>query len=279
MRRVLCFNRDMGASHELTVESWAHHYIITTRLDEKTRPPAVPARWEVASESHDVRPGTRPPELEARGRAARLPRPASFADPRARAKVLHTFWHHELQAAELMCWALLKFNDAEPAFRRGLIRIWRDEVRHMHLYEGQIERLGCCLGEFPVRDWFWERVVHCDTKLAFVALMGMGLEGANLEHSTRFSGAFRAAGDLEAARVQEQVGLEEVRHVRFATRWFKQWTGGLEFATWALQLPKPLTPLLMRGKRVNRNLRRRAGMSERFIAALESYQAEPFGRR
>ena len=211
-------------------------------------------------------------------RAPRLPRPASFSDPRARAKVLHTFWHHELQAAELMCWALLKFNDAEPAFRRGLLGIWRDEVRHMQMYQSQIDRLGCSLGEFPVRDWFWERVVHCDTKLSFVALMGMGLEAANLEHSMRFSAAFRAAGDSEAARVEEQVGLEEVRHVRFATGWFKRWTGALDFDSWAMQLPKPLTPLLMRGKCVERELRLRAGMNERFITRLANYEAEPFGR-
>jgi hypothetical protein len=67
--------------------------------------------------------------------------------------------------------------------------------------------------------------------------------------------------------------------VRFATRWFEHWTGALDFETWARELPKPLTPLLMRGKSVARELRQSAGMSERFIDQLEGYRAEPFGRR
>lgn len=269
----------MSVHREATVESWAHHYIITTLLEEKTRPVEPPDAWAAGSQPCDVRPPARPAELTLVERAPRMPRPSSFREPRARAKVLHAFWYHELQAAELMCWALLAFADADPRFRRGLVGIWRDEVRHMRMYQAEIERLGFELGAFPVRDWFWERVPDCQTPLAFVALMGMGFEAANLEHSSRFADAFRDAGDFKAARVQEQVGLEEVRHVRFATRWFERWTGSLDFDEWALELPKPLTPLLMRGKRVDRELRRRAGMSERFIDELENYQAEPFGRR
>src|SRR5690606_31833324 len=104
-------------------------------------------------------------------------------DPRARARLLHTFWFHELQAAELMCWALLKFPESEPAFREGLLRIWRDEVRHMGLYQAHIESLGFRLGDFEVRDWFWHRVPTCHNPTMFVALLGMGLEAANLEHA------------------------------------------------------------------------------------------------
>ena len=264
---------------EPTVEAWAHHYVITTRLSDKTRPAQPPAQFEARAESRDVRPSARPAELELTERAPRSPRSGALREPRARARVLHAFWHHELQAAELMCWALLRFPSAEPSFRRGLVSVWRDEVRHMRMYEAEIERLGFSLGAFPVRDWFWERVPSCDTPLRFVALMGMGLEGANLEHARRFAALFRAAGDDQAARVQEQIGLEEVRHVRFATRWFEAWTGAVDFTAWARELPKPLSPLLMRGKTVDRELRQRAGMSEQFISELERYRAEPFGRR
>jgi uncharacterized ferritin-like protein (DUF455 family) len=264
---------------ERTVEAWAYDYILSDRHEDKTRPAAPPALWAGRGEARDVRPRTRPVELRLTERAPRLPRPSSFHEPRARAKVLHTFWHHELQAAELMCWALLRFPEAEAGFRRGLVGVWRDEVRHMQMYAVEIERLGCRLGEFPVRDWFWERVPSCASPKSFVALMGMGFEAANMEHSGRFSEAFRAAGDHRAARVQERIGLEEVRHVRFATHWFEQWTGSVDFQAWALELPKPLTPLLMRGKRIDREQRRRAGMSDRFIDELEAYQPERFGRR
>ena len=54
---------------------------------------------------------------------------------------------HELQAAELMAWALLAFTDAPHEFRSGLLRIAGDEIRHMRLYREQIERLGHAVGD------------------------------------------------------------------------------------------------------------------------------------
>jgi uncharacterized ferritin-like protein (DUF455 family) len=177
-----------------------------------------------------------------------------------------------------MCWALLRFSDAELAFRKGLLRVWRDEVRHMGLYQEHIEVLGFSLGDFPVRDWFWQRVPAAETKVMFVALLGMGLEAANLEHTPRFAQWFRAAGDERGALLQERIGREEVAHVRFATEWYKRWAGELDFERWTEHLPRPLSPLLMRGKTINRRARQKAGMSDDFIDKLGAYQAEPHGR-
>ncbi len=177
-----------------------------------------------------------------------------------------------------MCWAVLRFPHAETDFRRGLLRIFQDEVRHMSLYAGHIRALGFELGSFPVRDWFWRRVPDCAHETMFVALVGMGLEAANLEHTARFAEWFRAAGDEAGARLQERVGREEEHHVRFATQWFQRWTGGMEFDTWVESLPRPLSPLLMRGSTINTQARLRAGMSEEFIAKLSAYRPEPRGR-
>jgi uncharacterized ferritin-like protein (DUF455 family) len=202
-----------------------------------------------------------------------------MTSPKNRARLIHKFWHHELQAAELMCWALLKFCDAELEFRRGLLRIARDELRHMSLYQDHIERLGFGLGDFAVRDWFWERVPTCETKLQFVALMGMGLEAANLEHTTRFAQWFERVGDYQGAELQRRVGREEIAHVRFGVLWFRTWSGNDDFATWSNALPKPLTPLLMRGKTLDRSARRAARMSDAFLDDLASWQPSKHGRR
>jgi uncharacterized ferritin-like protein (DUF455 family) len=263
----------------LTLEGWAVRYIRSTDLNYKCRPPRAPAEFDASVTSFDERTPGRPTELR-----VTLERPRSFAavamaEPRNRAKLLHTFWHHELQAAELMCWAALRFADAEPAFRLGLIGICQDEIRHMRMYQSHIEHLGFQVGDFPVRDWFWERVPTCQTKVEFVALMGMGLEAANLEHTPRFAGWFERVGDLAGARLQHQVGREEVAHVRFGVRWFKEWTGTDDFDSWQARLPKPLSPLLMRGKTVNREDRLRAGMSEAFVDALRDWRPEPRGRQ
>jgi uncharacterized ferritin-like protein (DUF455 family) len=148
----------------------------------------------------------------------------------------------------------------------------------MRMYQRHIEALGYSIGDFEVRHWFWERVPTCCDKIEFVALMGMGLEAANLEHTPRFADWFARAGDAPGAALQHQVGREEVAHVRFAVRWFRRWTGRDDFESWSESLPKPLTPLLMRGKTINRALRSKAEMSDEFIDALTAWRPEPYGR-
>jgi uncharacterized ferritin-like protein (DUF455 family) len=221
--------------------------------------------------------------LEIPGRPAELLRntgrlrpPRSLESARARAKLLHTFLHHELQAAELMCWALLAFPETDLAFRRGLLKICLDEVRHMNLYRAHIEHLGFQLGDFPIRDWFWQRVPSCVRPVQFVAMMGMGLEAANLEHAGDFSRRFLEVGDGEGAHIQERIGKEEIPHVKFAVKWFKRWQISKEptamFDDWCRELPEPLSPLMMRGTPLARVAREKAGMDVAFLDQLERWR-------
>lgn len=257
-----------------TRERWAWDYVHTTSLAAKLAPGPVPQSWEPDAPARRVLAPGRPPELRVTERADKT---RGLRSPSGRARAMHTFLHHELQAAELMAWAVLAFPDAPAHFREGLLRIAVDETRHMAMYAKQIERLGHRVGDFPVRDWFWTRVPTCRDPASFVAVMGLGLESANLEHSATFAAKFREAGDEEGARVQELVGLEEIGHVRFGVRWFEQLTGSLEFATWSAALPPPLTPLLMRGRPLRREARRRAGQPERFLDELEAWSADEPG--
>jgi uncharacterized ferritin-like protein (DUF455 family) len=204
--------------------------------------------------------------------------PRSFGDGSlervdARARMMHTFVHHELQAAELFAWAVLAFPRTPRAFRGGLVRLCREELGHLALYEGHLARLGHAVGDFPVRDWFWERVVSCEDAAAFVALQGLGLEGANLEHSARFAARFRRAGDEAGARILERVERDEIEHVRFAREWFERFTSApLEYGRWRDALPAPLTPAVLQGRPLNRDARRRAGLDDAFLDRLA---AEP----
>jgi len=252
-----------------TVERWAWDYVRATSLQHKLAPPPPPVRWETQPPVRRVSQPGRPPELTL---LARAPKRRGLSTPRGRASALHTFLHHELQAAELMAWALLAFPESPGEFRAGLVRIALDEVRHMGLYARQIERLGYCVGSFPVRDWFWQRIPSCTTPASFVAAMGLGLESANLEHTASFAARFREAGDDEGARAQEIVGREEIAHVRFGARWFAEFTGGLDFDRWCEALPEPLSPMLMRGRPLDREARARAGFSGSFLDRLDAWQ-------
>ena len=260
------------------VEAWAAHYILATDLTVKLAPPPPPDRFGAHTPSTIESPG-RPHQFRLAKRGERTPKLEALKDPYYRARTLHTFFHHELQAAELMCWALLRFSDAELEFRRGLLGICLDEIRHMNFYRAHIEALGCNIGDFGVRDWFWRRVPACPTKLAFVSVMGMGLEAANLEYAAEFARRFRAIGDEVGAKIQDRIAEEEVGHVRFGTHWFRIWTGGCDFERWSLELPAPLSPWVMHGNPISGTARLSAGMSAEFIRALESYVPSAKGRR
>lgn len=253
------------------VERWAHQLIVTRDLSEKLAPPQVPQRWQPDAAPIAPRAPGRPPQLRPATTSFKTPSVEQLRAPRARAHLLHTFLHHELQAAELMAWALLRFPGAEPSFRRGLLAILKEELEHANLYAAHVRVLGFEVGDFPVRDWFWKRVPSCQTPVQFVALMGLGLEGVNLEHCVRFEQALRLAGDRAAAELQQRIERDETRHVAFARHWYERWRGELSFEDWCAQLPRPLSPLLLRGRPLNRRARSAAGIPAAFMEQLEAW--------
>jgi uncharacterized ferritin-like protein (DUF455 family) len=255
-----------------SLQRWAYDYVVSDALESKLVPPPVPTR--VLADRLPLRiahPG-RPAELRASLSKSKTPGLGGLRDPRKRAALLHTFFHHELQAAELMCWAVLAFPDTPVAFKRGLVGICRDEVRHMRMYAAHIEKLGSRIGDFPVRDWFWKRVPAVSSPAAFVATMGLGFEAGNLDHTRRFAERFRAVGDEQGALLQEHVAHEEVAHVAFAAHWFRCFEGELSFTRWCNALPEPLSPMVMRGDPLDRKARAEAGFPEPFLDALERWQ-------
>jgi uncharacterized ferritin-like protein (DUF455 family) len=254
-----------------TVERWLWDYVTTTDLRHKLEPPAIPKDWEATPPVRRLEAPGRPPELQVIDKSRKFPGPGALRHALGRARIAHTFVHHELQAAELMAWAILAFPSTPSAFRRGLLAICREELRHMNLYLEILRSCDARFGDFPVRDWFWKRVPRAESPAHFLAVMGMGLEAGNLDHAERFARWFRQAGAEEAARAVETVGAEEVRHVRFAVRWFRRFTGGVDFETWRAHLPEPLSPTLMRGEELNRADRTRAGLTPPFLERLAEW--------
>ncbi|MDB4991647.1 MAG: hypothetical protein JWN04_6825 [Myxococcaceae bacterium] len=253
---------------------WAYGYVSSTSLAHKLAPPPLPSAIDEAAKREPLRvaaPG-RPHELNVTWDKYKAPRSAeALRDPKKRAHLLHTFWHHELQAAELMCWAALVFPETPLGFRRGLLNICLDEVRHMNMYATHIAALGFAVGAFPVRDWFWQRAPAARTAAEFVAVMGLGFEAGNLDHSERYVQLFEQAGDEQAAALQAIVGHEELAHVAFGAHWFRELAGPLEFARWVSHLPAPLSPMVMRGRPLARAARALAGFDEAFLDELEAW--------
>lgn len=260
-----------------SIERWALAYITASDWPTKLSPRPAPVTFGDEAIAPPARPG-RGPDFVIASRGEKSTGKSALLSQERRARLVHSFLHHELQAAELMGWAILRFPEAPRALKRGLVKILLDEVRHMNLYAAYLRARGYEPGAFPVRDWFWERVPTCSDLPAFLATLGLGLEGANLDHASRFATRFREAGDEEGARIEERVAREEVPHVRFALRWFVRLSprvgaGEPLFDAWRASLPEPLSPILMRGNPLAHDLRTRAGQGGAFLEALESFGA------
>ena len=258
-----------------SVERWCWDLVLCEDLVGKLEPGEAPkssldSSWEGSAPVRRLQAPGRPPELEVVDRNAKTPRRGAMVHVEKRARLFHTMAHHELQAAELFAWALLAFPETPQSFRKALLHLAQEELRHLHLYLDHLKTLGHAYGDWPVRDWFWERVPSSPDALHFVAFVGLGLEGANLEHAARFAEWFREAGDEEGALVLDQVEREEVAHVTTAHTWFERFAGEpLDYDRWASLLPKPLSPALLRGLPLNRKARTRAGLPAEFLKRLE----------
>jgi uncharacterized ferritin-like protein (DUF455 family) len=260
-----------------TVERWAFNLITSVDLDGQLKPPACPRVFEDDPPSRTLEKPGRAPELEPIAKAPKSPRAGALVRDAERVKLIHTFLHHEIQAAELFAWALLKWPRTPRSFRRGLAALAQEELLHARLYAEHLTRLGAKVGDHGVRDWFWERVPSCSSPAEFCALQGLGFEGGNLEHMARYAAAFRHAGDNVGAQLLLRIAKDEERHVRFARRWFERWTGPLVFDRWREHLPAPLTPTVLRGRPLARAARRRAGLDESFLDELEQWIDAPSG--
>jgi uncharacterized ferritin-like protein (DUF455 family) len=225
------------------------------------------------AQQRDITPG-RPADLEVVTRTKKVRKGGALIAGERRAELLARFWGHELQAAELFALALVRFADAPLDFRRGLARILDDEIRHMRLYTDALGALGFAPTDFPHRDWFWQRIPHATTPLAFVSTMGIGFEGGNLDHMERFEAQFRKAGDERAAQLVRRVRDDERAHVRFAVVWYERFTGkAVSFDDWRSALPAPLSPWVMKGAPLAREARMDAGLSAVFLEHLAAWDA------
>lgn len=260
----------------MEIREHALRVVTSTRLEDKVAPPPDGAECLT-----DRAPGPalriaepgRPPELRiVPAHRAKVPPIEGMPDPEQRARILHGFANHELQAAELFAWALLAFPDAPGDFRRGLAAVLDDEQRHTRMYIARCEALGVRFGEQPVSGYFWSKVEHIDTPAAFVCAMSLTFENANLDHTVDYAAAARAAGDEKTAAVIDRVHRDEVEHVRFGWNWLRRlkpedqsmWDAFRANLTW------PLRPLKAKGPRFHPEGRWKAGLEPEFVRLLEA---------
>jgi uncharacterized ferritin-like protein (DUF455 family) len=252
-----------------TVRTYAERVVRAESLDGKLAPPPPDLPDERPGPSLRIATPGRPPELGI-APSARVPPLEGMADPAQRARILHGFANHELQAVELFAWALLAFPDAPEAFRRGLLRILVEEQEHVRLYLSRLEAHGTAFGDHPVSGYFWGKIDTLTTPARFVCAMSLTFETANLDHAADHATAARAAGDPETAEVLDRIARDEIRHVAFGWQWLRKlrdpgrsmWDAYRENVSW------PLRPALSRGRTFHPGPRLAAGLDEDFVRRI-----------
>lgn len=215
----------------------------------------------------------RPPELQIRTKKTRprMPSEKALGDPKKRGLALHFFANHELQALEIMAFAILAYPGAPPAFRRGLLGTLRDEQRHLALYLERMAALGVRFGEIPVNDYFWSKTRALATPLHYLATLPLTFEGGNLDRAPRYEALFRAVGDEESAALMRRIFEDEIGHVRFGATWLRRLKdpSRSDFDVFAEHLAWPLRPAKARGPTFCREARLAAGLDPDFVERLE----------
>jgi uncharacterized ferritin-like protein (DUF455 family) len=224
------------------------------------------------------------------GGSDRLPRPGQLREARHRIRCLSRFAHHELMAVEYFAWALLRWPELPHPLRRGLLAALADEQRHCRLYLARLEHHGGRFDSDDHSDYFWRQapaiIASPRGPRAFLAVMGLTLEQANLDFTLTYRDGFAAAGDTESAAVCQTVHDEEIAHVALAHRWLERLdvrnsasanpaTGSdidaiatserSDLECYLENVPFPLGPARAKGRRFDVTPRRKAGLSEAMI--------------
>jgi uncharacterized ferritin-like protein (DUF455 family) len=260
----------------MELREFAERVLFATRLEEKLWYPEVITDERPGAELAAPDAPGRPPELKFKpqtGLAADFPGMHRLEQEAERGRLLHFFANHELLATELMALVLLRFPDAPPAFRRGVLQTLKDEQRHTRLYLERMKACGIHFGQLPVSGYFWRSVATMSTPMDYVAGLSLTFEQANLDFCRQFARSFTAVGDQETARLLERIYRDEIGHVAYGLKWFRRWKDP-ELSDWEAfrrQLKFPLSPSRAKGMALNIEGRRAAGLDPEFIAELNVY--------
>jgi len=264
----------------VTVREFCRKIVESGNLEVKLAPP-IGASGETlldepAGPPLDFDRPARDPEIEMHAGVEPLPRPGELGSRDARARCLARFANHELMAVEFFAWALLRWPDLPAELRHGFVAVLAEEQLHCRLYLDRLHALGSTISDHRLSDYFWKHAPAIAASphgpRAFLCAMGLTFEQANLDFTLIYRDGFRNAGDEESAQACQRIHDDEVGHVRMAAHWMRALTpeGQDEIEAYRESVPFPLAAARAKGRRFDEAARRRAGLSEEFIAFVRS---------
>jgi uncharacterized ferritin-like protein (DUF455 family) len=224
----------------------------------------------------------RPAELRFKpGRTGKAAFPGLFSldQPGQRGRLLHFFANHELLATELMALVLLRFPQAQAAFRRGVLQTLKDEQEHTRLYLRRMRACGITFGELPVSGYFWRAISSMESPLDYLAGLSLTFEQANLDFTRFFARGFAQVDDTETSGLLDRIYHDEIGHVACGLKWFRKWKDPRQsdWEAFCRQLKFPMSAQRAKGPEFNVEGRLAAGLDRQFVDELQAY-AQSKGR-
>ncbi|MEL7497902.1 MAG: DUF455 family protein [Planctomycetota bacterium] len=266
----------------MNITEFAEQIVFGTTLEDKLFSPG-PLRDDLRSASgpnvDSLKAPHRPVGLQMQvetGAAIAPPSDDQLENESQRGQLLHFLANHELLATELMALVLLKFPNAPRAFRQGVLVTLQEEQEHTRMYLKRMEACGVEFGSYPLSGQFWRIVEPMQSPMDFVSRLSLTFEQANLDYSLHFSNVFQRIGDQDTSKLLRQIYEDEISHVQHGLEWFRKWKDPQQddWDAYRASLVFPMSPQRGKGPGIdfNREGRKRAGLNDEFIDAMEVFR-------
>jgi uncharacterized ferritin-like protein (DUF455 family) len=203
---------------------------------------------------------------------SQLPSKPGLSRVEGQARLLHDLGSIEAQAMELAVRTLCEYPEAPNKFRLELAELALGEARHLTLCLDRLDALGFGWGHWDVHLTLWQAVAPEDSLLDRILIVHRYLEGAGLDSGESILRRLIGVASAQPAReVVEVIVREEVDHVLFGSRWYREIAhlNKIDPERDFCQRIGKIMQTVPRRDRIARDLRLRAGFSEPEILALE----------
>ena len=187
-----------------------------------------------------------------------------------RAALIHAICHIELNAIDLACDIVWRFDGMPDLFYLQWAQVAKEEALHFSLLRDHLRQMGYEYGDFSAHNGLWEMAEKTKHDLlARLALVPRTLEARGLDASPPIKKKLVSAGDVRAGEVLDIILRDEIGHVAVGNHWYRylcDQQGREVVATYAELASKYNAPKL-RGP-FNLDPRRLAGFDEAELVAL-----------
>ena len=192
-----------------------------------------------------------------------------------RVAFLHALAHIEFTAIHLAWDAAYRFRTLPEQFHYDWVRVAIEEVAHFRALRQRLTDFGADYGELPAHRGLWELAENtAGDVLHRMALVPRFMEARGLDVTPGMIARLEETGDTVSAGILHLILREEIGHVTYGSRWFRQvcQERGLEAEGEYFDLVRRHIRGVVRGP-FNQEARLAAGFSEAELKRLEAMEA------